>query len=265
MTFLDLLDRIRACFEPVNLDDYDGEFGYIDNSQTAISRVGYAASLDPTTSEKAVSAGMDVILTHHDAWNFLYELRTRVLEMLKAASLSHCFVHLPLDAAPFGTSASLAERLGLRIMSDFASYEGLACGRICETPVPEPLDVVASRLADVTRAGVRVWHNNSAAIRRVGITTGGGNLTDVLREAADMGCDTYITGETNLYTVQYARYRNMNLIVGTHTHTEFPGVETLANKLRLSTGLEFAPICEEDTETGSPAKTKRKPSMQGRY
>ena len=77
-----------------------------------------------------------------------------------------------------------------------------------------------------------------------------------------MGCDTYITGEANLYSVQYARHLNMNLIVGTHTHTEFPGVESLANKLRSSTGLEFVPIHEEDCESGLPAAPNSRPLPQ---
>ncbi|MFC2095981.1 Nif3-like dinuclear metal center hexameric protein [Candidatus Bipolaricaulota bacterium] len=253
MTFLDLVEQIRLCFKPLCLGDYEGEFGFIVNSSSEIARVGYATNLDESTAEKATQEGVDALLTHHDAWGFLYELRTQVLATLKSASISHCFVHVPLDAAPFGTAASLAEELGLRLKTEFARYDGLACGRICEAPKPQTLDELTARLAEATRAGVRVWQNNTRAIRRVGITTGGGNLTDVLHEAADMGCDTYVTGETNLYTVQYARHRSMNLIVGTHTHTEFPGVESLCNKLRLSTGLEFVPIREEDSETGMQA------------
>lgn len=262
MTFLDLVEQIRLCFQPLSLDDYKGEFGFIINSSTEIARVGYATNLDQFTAKKATREGVDALLTHHDAWGFLYELRTKVLSMLKSASISHCFVHLPLDAAPFGTAVSLAEALGLRLKAEFARYEGLACGRICEAPKPEALDELAVRLAESTKAGVRVWQNNTRVIRRVGITTGGGNLTDVLQEAADMGCDTYVTGETNLYTIQYAQHRNMNLIVGTHTHTEFPGVESLCNKLRLSTGLEFVPIHEEDSETGIQATTTNRSSAK---
>ena len=263
MTFLDLVDRIRACFEPLNLGDYEGEFGYVDNSSAGIARVGYATNLDQTTAEKAIAGGVDAILTHHDAWDILYDLRAKVVATLKTASISHCFVHLPLDAAPFGTSASLAEELGLNIVAEFANCEGLACGRICETSTSEALDELATRVANATAAGVRVWKNNSLAIRRVGITTGGGNLTEILKEAADMGCDTYITGETNLYSIQYARHRNMNLIVGTHTHTEFPGVRSLCEKLRSSTGLEFVPIREEDCETGLPTAPNSSSSSTG--
>ena len=66
-----------------------------------------------------------------------------------------------------------------------------------------------------------------------------------------MGCDAYIARETNLYSQQYARYRSLSLIVGTHTHTEFPGVESLCSKLRIATNLEFVPIREEGFEIGT--------------
>jgi putative NIF3 family GTP cyclohydrolase 1 type 2 len=260
VTFLELVEQLRLCFRPLRLDDYKGEFGFVVNSSAEIARVGYTTNLDHVTAAKAIELGVDALLTHHDAWDFLYELRTKVLAALKTASISHCFVHLPLDAASFGTAVSLAEKLGLLPKAEFARYDGFACGRICETSCPEPLDELASRLAEVTSANSRVWRNNSQGTRCVGITTGGGNLTDALREAADMGCDTYITGETNLYSVQYARYRSLNLIVGTHTHTEFPGVESLCGKLGLATGLDFVPIQENSFELGVPTAPSERPS-----
>ncbi len=33
----------------------------------------------------------------------------------------------------------------------------------------------------------------------------------------DLGCDAYFTGEKILYTIQYAKQANINLIVGSHT------------------------------------------------
>ncbi len=255
MTFRDLVEDVRRCFAPLNLDDYEGEFGFVVNSSVDIARVGFATNLTPVTVKGARQAGVQALLTHHDAWQFMHEMRADVLSMLAEASISHCFVHTPLDAAPFGTAVSLAEEIGLKPHSEFASYEGLPCGRVCDVAPPVALETLAARLTAATGAGVRLWQNNPHAIRRVGITTGGGNLTDVLREAADLGCDTYITGETNLYTTQYARHRGMNLLIGTHTHTEFAGVESLCSELRRQTGLEFVPIHEEDGESGTPAAT----------
>jgi putative NIF3 family GTP cyclohydrolase 1 type 2 len=78
---------------------------------------------------------------------------------------------------------------------------------------------------------VRAWKNNSNEVKRIGVLTGAGNSTDNMKSAVDNGCDTYITGEVNLYTIQYAQFVGINLIVGSHTFTEIFGVETLVNKI----------------------------------
>ena len=253
MTFLELINHLKTCFEPVRIEEFPGEFGFTDHATAPIGRVGYATNLDPCTVAKAIQFGVDALLTHHDAWDFLYELRTTTFHDLEQAGISHAFVHLPLDAAPFGTAAALAGLLELEILGDFAQYEGLPCGRVCEASQDESLDALAARMLNVTKGGVRVWRFGPDTPRRIGITTGGGSLTDILHEAAELRCDTYITGEANLYTVQYARHLGLNLLIGTHTHTEFPGVESLAGKLRVTTGLEFVPIREDDIESGTPA------------
>lgn len=74
--------------------------------------------------------------------------------------------------------------------------------------------------------------NSNKPIQRVGMITGAGNGTNQLKEALDHGCDVYITGEKTLYTVQYARFVGLNLIVGSHTFTEIFGVRSLAQKLQ---------------------------------
>ena len=251
MRFFDLIEQLKSCFEPISVEGYKGEFGYVVNCEDEVRRVGFATNLDQITAARAIEEEVDALITHHDAWDFLYELRERAHSMLKSASISHCFVHLPLDAASFGTAVSLADGLGLKIVDSFALLEGLPCGRIGEYPSPESLQTVASRLRRVTGDSARVWAHTPAKAKRVAVVPGAGNLNEVIKEAADMKCDTYITGETSLYSVQYARYRGINQIVGTHTHTEFPGVERLCHRLQGSTGVEFVPIREEEFEIGT--------------
>ncbi len=250
MRFIEFIAQLEVAFDPIRPAAYEGEFGYVVNSEEDVARIGFATNLNPTTAARAIEARVDGLLTHHDAWDFLYGLRTETLEILKRAAISHAYVHLPLDAAPFGTAADLTEGLGLRIVDSFALVEGLPCGRIGEAPSPMPLQTIAANLRTVTGAGVRVWACNDSEVRRVAVAPGGGNMTDVLREAADLGCDTFVTGESALYSVEYAQYRRMNLIVGTHTQTEFPGMERLCERLAAQTGLELIPIREEGFEIG---------------
>jgi putative NIF3 family GTP cyclohydrolase 1 type 2 len=255
MTFLELIDQLKACFEPVDVERHPGEFGYTVHSKGEIHRVGYATNLDPLTVAAAAAAGVDALVTHHDAWDFLFQLRDEAYQGLEEASISHVFVHLPLDAAPFGTSVTLGERIGLEMTGHFAEEDGFLCGRVGSYARPIPFDEVATRLRDVTGAGLRTWPFGPQQIRTVGITTGGGSFSNLLQEAINLGCDTYVTGESNVYLVQYARNRGTNLLVGTHTHTEFPGVERLCALLEEGTGLDFVPIHEPDIETGGQETT----------
>jgi len=244
-----LITHLEACFEPIRVRDYDGEFGIVANSDRQIARVGYATNLDPITATKAVDAGVDALITHHDAWDFLLELRPEAHRILSNAGISHCFVHLPLDAAPFGTTATLAKHLELEIGEPFAFFDGLPCGRVGLAASPILLEDVAARLRSSIGCDVRTWPYGSPQARRVGVTTGAGNVTNAMKEAADLRCDTYVTGESSLYSVQYARYRRINLVVGTHTQTELPGVKSLCDRLRDSTELEFVEIPEGDFES----------------
>ena len=251
MTFLELVEQVKACFAPLDISPLEGEFGVTTNSERKVQQVGYATNLSKAVADRAIALGLDALITHHDTWDFLYESREAVYQALRSHQISHCFVHAPLDAAPFGTTVALAKLLSLRVVGEFAEYEGFMCGRICTPENTLSFDELAARLSAATGAGIRVWKNHDRAVGQVGITTGGGSMTDLVREASRLGCDTYITGESNLYMAQYAIERGVNLLIGTHTHTEFPGVESLCSKLQSTCPVEFVPLQEQDVETGT--------------
>jgi putative NIF3 family GTP cyclohydrolase 1 type 2 len=251
MRFLEFIELLKECFLPIHLEAYKHEFGYTVNSNDELERIGYATNLVPRVVAQAIKDNVDAVITHHDAWDFLFELRTEVLNTLQTNAISHCFIHLPLDAVDFGTATTLSERMGFTIQDVFAYVEKLPCGRICECHPPLPLSTVASRLASITDDDVKVWDHNDSPVHRVGVTTGAGHMTNHIKEAADKGCDTYITGETSLYSVEYARYRQINLVVGTHTHTELPGLQGLCERLKPYTNAEFIHIHEGRFEAGN--------------
>ena len=46
------------------------------------SSLGYATTITPRTIRAAVERGVDVIVTHHDAWDFMFEQREQVCALL---------------------------------------------------------------------------------------------------------------------------------------------------------------------------------------
>ncbi|HCQ89819.1 MAG TPA: hypothetical protein DIU45_08840 [Clostridium sp.] len=86
-------------------------------------------------------------------------------------------------------------------------------------------------------------------MKKVGVVTGAGFSAINMKEAVDLGCDAYFTGEKILYTIQYAKQANINLIVGSHTFTEIFGVESLCELIKnFYKDIEVVKIEEEHIE-----------------
>jgi putative NIF3 family GTP cyclohydrolase 1 type 2 len=127
--------------------------------------------------------------------------------------------------------------------------EGYYCGRIGEFPSELDFEELVKRMEETCEEPVTFWNNRKTQVRKIAVTTGGGSLTDLVREAADLGCDTYITGERNLYLAEYAEFLGINLITGSHTFTEIQGVESLARLIGEKFGIETVRIQEPHLES----------------
>lgn len=244
MQYALLKEKLLGLFEPQILKALPEEWGFTGEAERDIRRVAYATSLTPEVIEGAAAADAGLLLTHHDAWPFLYGLRDRCMALLASHGITHAFFHAPLDDASFGTSAALADAMGLRNQVRAMPYmEVCRCGILGEVE-PEPFDVFAARLSAILGEPVRALRNHEGPVRRVAVVAGGGNLTTEMQVAAEAGCDTYITGEYALYSELYARFTGMHLLVGSHTNTELPGVRSLAGLLARDTDLKLVHIPE---------------------
>ena len=206
-----------------------GEYGFTCRAGINIKRVGYATNLTPEVVKSAIDSRVDLIITHHDAWDFIYGMKDECVEMLNTNNVSHYFAHLPLDAADFGTVVAFGRRLGGQMEAKSAMYEGFPCGGILKLPTPVDLADFVAVVQDVCHEDVEHWRNSDKPVSRFGVLPGGAMLTSYVKECVDHDCDLYITGEKNLYLVMYAKYAGIHLIVGSHTFTEIFGVEALVN------------------------------------
>lgn len=246
---LEMQEIITGLFEREKLDRVPDDWGFVLNDRD-VSRVGYATNLTPETVDQAIERGVDMMITHHEAWDFVYGMKDICRAKLREQGISHCFFHLPLDDAEFGTNASLASRLGLVRVEKSTLYEDMfQCGRIGEFEPAISLEGLRTRMEAICEEKVRVWRNHDRPVERVCLVCGGGLQTKDVREAADRGCDVYITGEKTLYTLEYARVAGIDLIIGSHTFTELPGVEGFANAVKaVCPGLEMIRLQEEHIE-----------------
>jgi dinuclear metal center YbgI/SA1388 family protein len=230
----------------------DGEYGYTYYVEKEIKKIAYATNLTPETVEKAARAGADLLITHHDAWDFLFGMRDVCTAELKKHGIVHYFTHSPLDFVEYGTCTALFEQLEINEINTYSMYKDDK-----ETPgigtfeKALPFNELKERLENVLEEPVKAWQNHDRPVKKVAILTGAGNNSSYIKFAKENGCDAFITGERTLYSVQYAKFAEINLYVGSHTFTEIFGVENLARKIKdKHTEIDIVRINEEHTEAG---------------
>jgi dinuclear metal center YbgI/SA1388 family protein len=228
----EMQEIITGLFEREKLDHLPDDWGFALGTRD-VSKIGYATNLTPQTVDEAIRHGADFVITHHAPWDFMNGMKEQCMGKLQEHGISHCFFHLPLDDAEFGTNATLAARLGLRSIEKSSLYcDYFYCGRVGELPEPTALDALKTKMEEICGEPVRAWRNHDRPVRRVGMVCGGGSDTKDVQEAVDRGCDVYITGEKMLYTVLFAQFAGIDLIVGSHTFTELPGVEGMVQEVK---------------------------------
>lgn len=225
------------------------EYGFTNIGVEDILRVGYCTNLTIESAQEAVKNNVNLLITHHDAWEWMTGIKEEVLGILKQSNITHFYIHLPLDDAEFGNNTSILKKLGFKVIDKFSNDEGMYCGRIGEIDNPIEFEELVIRIEMLLEEPVRKWINNERLIKKIGVVTGAGFSAIDIKDATKLGCDAYFTGEKILYTVQYAKYSKINLIVGSHTFTEIFGLESLAKMLteRYPT-VEIIRIKEEHIE-----------------
>lgn len=232
MNVLEIKKFIESIFEAGKLTHIQGEYEFVIESNKEIKRIGYATNLSPETVNSAIQNNVDLIITHHDVSDFVYGMKEYCLKLLKSNSISHCFIHMPLDDCDFGTNVSFLNKLGAKVIKKSHFKENtFYCGRIGEIEKPLKFEEFVSKVENILGEKVKAWKNNDQEIKRIGLAVGACYATDNIKESVEENCDVYITGEKMLYTLQYAEFTGINLIVGSHTYTEFFGVESLSKKI----------------------------------
>lgn len=242
-------DSIKSLFPEALLSEFHDDYGFTSSVNNNIRTIGYCTNLSLESIELAASQNIDLLLTHHDAWDFIFGLREACMEKLKEYNMSHFYIHGPLDYVEFGTCTSLMHELGIDKTVKLSTYDEGDVPGIGELSVPQSFEAFTDKMADVLNEKVRTWKHHERSVERIGMLTGAGHASTIIKKAVDAGCDTYITGEATLYSIQYAQFAGINLIAGSHTFTEVFGVETLAKKLQeLNEGIEIIRIEESHFE-----------------
>ncbi|WDV46420.1 Nif3-like dinuclear metal center hexameric protein [Clostridiaceae bacterium M8S5] len=244
----DIIEYLDSNFKTRELENYKEETGITHDANKDIKKIGYATNLTPEVVELANQSNVDLILTHHDAWHFIFGIKEKSDQLLKKYEISHYYNHLPLDDSDFGTNSTLAKELGLVEVKKTCNEDGFMCGVIGEYQEPKSFnefkDLVESKLGEK----VQSWKFNNKDVNKVFILCGAGFMTSHMKEAVEENCDVYLTGEKILYTVEYAKISKMDLVVGSHTFIELFGVKSMAELVLDKFDVEIKWLEEEHIE-----------------
>ncbi|MEA3335991.1 MAG: Nif3-like dinuclear metal center hexameric protein [Chloroflexota bacterium] len=234
----DYLDRYLRINE---IEDY-GPQGLQVEGADEVSRIAFTVDAGLPCIDAAVKVGAQMQIVHHGVfWGQAEPLRGgfgRRIHRLFETQLNLYAAHLPLDAHPeVGNNAELARILSLVVDSWFCNVKGTDLGVVCSTPEG---GIALESLVDTltARLGVepRVLAHGPTTTQRIAILSGAG--ASHAGEAANLGADTLITGETSHSQFYSAHDHQINLIFAGHYATETVGLKALGRHLNGKFGLE---------------------------
>lgn len=214
-----------------------------------VRRIHLAVDAVLDTVDEAIDAGADLLLVHHPLLlrgvTTVAETRYKgaVLARLIRAGCALIAAHTNADVVTAGTSAVLADRLGLRdarplVPSPVTPAHGI--GRVGDLPEPTTLGRLARGLSDIlpaTAQGIRVAGEYDRPVSRVALCAGAGDA--YLAHPEVLAADAYITSDLRHHPASEAREnarvsRGPALVDVSHWASEWLWLEVAATQLRVA-------------------------------
>lgn len=212
--------------------DWDNCGLQVGSRNRAVNRV--LVALDPfeDVCREADEIGAELIVTHHPLFFPSTSCMNEDTALGRAASMlirgGHTLYscHTNLDIAPGGVNDRLAQVLGLQNVETIGAEGLLRRGTVEAQPLEQFLATVKATL---DCPGLRYCDGGKPCAR---IAVGGGACGSELQEAADNGCDTFVTSDIKYNQFWDAQDLRINLIDAGHFYTENPVCAVLAHTLR---------------------------------
>lgn len=216
-----------------------------------VEHVHLAVDAVPATAREAVELGAGLLLTHHP---LLLRGVTTIAESTYKGSVLATLVrgrsallaaHTNADVVTTGTSAVLADRLGLTEQRplDAGIDPDTGIGRVGVLPEGTTLGALARKLVDLlppTATGVRVSGDFDQPVRTVALCAGAGD--SLLGHPAVLDADVYITSDLRHHPA--SEFREQALLGGgpalidtSHWATEWLWLDVAAEQLRTRAGV----------------------------
>jgi dinuclear metal center YbgI/SA1388 family protein len=235
----------------------------VQSGRSEISSILTTLEVTDEVIAEAQNNGCDCIVTFHPLiFSPLVSLQDtdrvgRLCSQLIRNSIALIAVHTNFDAFPEGTSALLANELGLkieRVLVADEQYDGRGIGVVacCEPSIDytELLTIIRR----VCTSPLRYSKGNNLSIKRIAIV--GGSGTSFLENAIDSGADCFITADVKYHTFHDAKGKIMLVDPGHYEMERFvpQGLASLLQQVTqghsygnppriICTRIDTNPIC----------------------
>lgn len=215
------------------ITDYDGiANGLQVENRGSVSRIAAAVDGSLATIKLAIAAKADLLIVHHGLfWSPSHPWTGKRYEMIRLLMENNLAVyssHFPLDAhSKLGNNAQLCAALGLKNLKPFFFSKNQFIGFKSATKIDR--DELNRRFTRALGFAPKLLPGGPKKCARIGVVTGGAG--DGVKQAAEEGVDTLITGEGPHWTYAMAEDLGVNVFYGGHYMTETFGVKALAAHL----------------------------------
>ncbi|MCD8390967.1 MAG: Nif3-like dinuclear metal center hexameric protein [Firmicutes bacterium] len=210
-----------------------------------VKRVYLTLDTNIKTINEAVSAGADMIISHHPM--FFNPIKRIVygtpegdaVKMLIENGIAVYAAHTNMDVAPGGINDRLARMLGLeniKVLEKNDICDGAGLGRYGDLPQPQKYSEFVKRVSELLRTPVRYTGDESRMISKAAV--GSGACAELVEPAQNNMCDVLITADMKYHQMIDADERGICLIDAGHYPTEVCVIEIFEEILKDS-GLEI--------------------------
>lgn len=238
----EVVEAVHRRYDPNGAEEWDAVGLVCGDPGQPVRRIHLAVDAVDATVEEALSAGADLLITHHPL--LLRPVSSvaatgpagRIIHRLIVGGCALLAVHTNADVARDGVSDALAQVLGLRstaplIPAPEAPDTGL--GRIGELDAPLTLlqfaEVVRAALPP-TAQGIRVAGDLDREVRRVAVIAGSGS--DALPAASTSGADVVVTADLKHHNASdHLAAGGPALVDVAHWASEWPWLQGAAYRL----------------------------------
>ncbi|MEK6878364.1 MAG: Nif3-like dinuclear metal center hexameric protein [Nanoarchaeota archaeon] len=236
LEIINLIKRRLGKFEEFDKDNNKLVFG---NKKAKIDRIYFCWRLTLDILKELNSDKNTLIICHEPVlFNIKYSLTPEYdnnlinsnkekLNIIKSSNINIARFHLSLDSSPYGTNATLIEKMNLVEKKHFDYFS------ICELKNSETAEDFLKKIKKSLKLPfINLTGDKNKRLKKVLIIAGGGANKEFVSFALSNKCDAIVSGDSYMESKYLAYENNMLLIDIGHQNSEVLGVENFAEIIK---------------------------------